>query len=161
MTTTPSTPPNTINTTDIIILRIKNALIFAKISVSLNLLAVVCFCVFGTLSSMVRFHDSTVMYLLFHYLPYLLIGLSMPISLYHAFILARYRIIQRGILGLVLVVGLGLLFTAGVLLLKNGADTTAFMTLFLAMIAWFGMPFLFRVNFNKFLTFLTHSDFNK
>ena len=141
------------STNERIIAIISSAIALSVISVRLGLTAVVCFCVFGTLASMATFRDSTLIYLAFHYLPYLLIGLSMPISLYHAFILGRYRVIDSGILTMILLVGIGLLLFALAMYLK-GVGVAFYMSLFLAMIAWFGMPFLFRVNLNKFLNFL-------
>lgn len=133
---------------------ITHALRLANISVYLGLLAVVCFCVFGTLASLPAFKDSTLIYLAFHYLTYALIGLSMPLNMYQIFLLWRYRIIQPAILLIVTTVGVGLLLFAVVSLLVQGVGEAFFMGLFLAMIAWFAMPFLFRVNFKKFLTFL-------
>ncbi len=137
---------------------IRQAITLADISVYLGYGAIVCFCVFGTLASMAAFRENAVIYWAFHYLPYLLIGLSMPISLYHLFLLGRYRIIQKGILKMILMVGAGLLAFAFAMAIK-GATLAFYMSLFLAMIAWFGMPFLFRVNFKKFLQFL-HSQGN-
>lgn len=138
----------------IVITRIQEAIKLANLSVYLGFLAIGCFCVFGTLASMANFKDSTLIYWAFHYLPYVLIGCSIPISLYHGFILARYRIVQAGVLLMVLCVGLGMLiFSLGVGLFQ-GASTLFFMSLFLTMVAWFGMPFLFRVNLKKFLKFL-------
>lgn len=133
---------------------ISHAIKLANVSVCLGLVAIACFVVFGTLASLPQFKDSTVIYLAFHYLPYGLIGLSIPISLYQAFLLWRYRIVQMGILAIIMGVGVGLfLFALGAFVLQ-GKSTTFFMSLFLAMIAWFAMPFLFRINFKKFLTFL-------
>ncbi len=133
---------------------IRYAIKLANVSVCLGLVAIAYFVVFGTLASLPQFKDSTVIYLAFHYLPYVLIGLSIPISLYQVFLLWRYRIVQMGILAIIMGVGVGLfLFALGAFVLQ-GKSTTFFMSLFLAMIAWFAMPFLFRVNFKKFLTFL-------
>lgn len=145
------------STNERIIAIISSAITLSVISVRLGLTAVVCFCVFGTLASMANFRDSTLIYLAFHYLPYLLIGLSIPISLYHLFILGRYRIIDGGILAMIFLVGVGLLFFA--LIMHLSRQSMAFyMSLFLAMIAWFGMPFLFRVNLKKFLNFLKNQE---
>lgn len=134
---------------------ITQAIDLANVSVYLGYGAIVCFCVFGTLASMAMFKDSGVAYWAFHYLPYVLIGLSVPISLYHLFILGRYRIIQKGILKMILVIGVGLLAFALAMAIK-GWVVAFYMSLFLAMIAWFGMPFLFRVNLKKFLNFLNN-----
>lgn len=137
--------------------RIHEAIRLANISVYLGFGAVVSFCVFGTLASMAVFKDSLVIYYIFHYLPYVLIGLSIPISVYHVFVLGRYRIIQSGILKMMMVVGFGLLFFAFAMWL-NHQKIAFFMSIFLAMIAWFGMPFLFRVNLKKFLKFLAEQN---
>lgn len=142
-----------------IITLIRSALSLANVSVYLGLSAMVCVCVFGTLASLPAFKDSTLIYVAFHYVPYLLIGLSMPISLYHAFILGRYRIIQSGILKMILLVGFALLFFSLAMWIK-GQGMAFYMSLFLAMIAWFGMPFLFRVNLRKFLNFLEEKKDN-
>lgn len=139
-----------------IIQLITQAIVLANISVYLGYGAIVCFCVFGTLASMATFKDSGVVYWAFHYLPYVLIGLSMPISLYHLFILGRYRIIQKSILKIILMMGVGLLAFAFAMAIKGWA-VAFYMSLFLAMVVWFGMPFLFRVNLKKFLDFLNHS----
>ncbi len=145
--------PQTQNRHQQIMTVIKQAITLANVSVYLGYAAMVCFCVFGTLASMAMFRENTLIYWAFHYLPYVLIGLSMPISLYHLFILGRYRIIQKGILKMILAVGVGL-FGFAVAMAMRGAALAFYMSLFLAMIAWFGMPFLFRVNLKKFLEFL-------
>lgn len=135
----------------------KEALRLANISVYLGIAAIVCFGVFGTLASMDQFKDSTLIYYAFHYLPYALVSLSIPISLLHALFLWRYRIMQEGILITIIGTAMGLvLFMLGGYAI-NGTDTAFFMSLFLAMIAWFAMPYVFRVNLRKFLNFLQDS----
>ncbi|MFC0820904.1 hypothetical protein [Moraxella marmotae] len=126
----------------------------ANFSVRLGLLAMVCFCVFGTLASLSALHDNAWVYYAFHYLPYVLIAMTMPASLYHSFLLMRYKVVDLSILGVILATGLGLLGFVLVRWLIFGTDMAFFMGLFLAMIAWFGMPFLFRVNLQKFANFL-------
>lgn len=74
---------------------ITQAMGLANVSVYLGYGAIVCFCVFGTLASMATFKDSGVVYWAFHYLPYVLIGLSMPISLYHLFIWVAIALSKR------------------------------------------------------------------
>lgn len=125
----------------------------AQVGVWLGFLAILVFCVFGTLSSMAQFRQNTFVYLAFHYLPYLLVVLSVPISLYHAFLLFRYRIMQPFILTIVLLTGVGLAVATLVYWLM-GATSAGFMSLFLTIIAWFAMPFLFRVNLARYLKFL-------
>lgn len=126
----------------------------ANFSVRLGMMAIVCFCVFGTLASLPAFKDSAWVYYAFHYLPYALIALTIPLSLYHSFLLMRYRVVDFSILFIMLVTGLVTLGLALIWGLWRGADRVFFMALFMAMIAWFGMPYLFRVNFKKFLSFL-------
>lgn len=137
-----------------IINHITNALKLANISIALGLLAVLSFLLFGTLASLNIFHADTAVYYAFHYLPYLLICFSIPISIYHAFLLMRYRIIDSVILLLVMCVGFLLPLFAVVSWLTSLNPINSFMSLFLAMIAWFSMPFLFRVNLIKFQNFL-------
>ncbi len=143
-----------------LISHIRTAIRQATLCVWLGLLAIACFCVFGTLASMAAFKDNNLVYYAFHYLPYVLIGVSIPLSLYHVFLLMRYRIVDFSILVMILATGLGLLGFTLIRLLVSGADMVFFMGLFLAMIAWFGMPFLFRVNFRKFLNFLEDEQTN-
>ena len=126
----------------------------ATLSVRFGFGAIVCFCIFGTLASLPMFKDSAWIYYAFHYLPYALIAITMPISLYHGFLLMRYRVMDGSILAVILATGLALLGFTVVWGLSIGMDTVFFMALFLAMIAWFGMPFLFRVNLKKFASFL-------
>lgn len=150
-------PPNhkkAMNHHDTLITRTKEALRLANASVYLGMAAIICFGAFGTLASMNQFKDSTLIYYAFHYLPYTLISLSIPISLLHALFLWRYRIMQGGILITIIGTAMGLvLFMLGGYVI-NGTDTAFFMSLFLAMIAWFAMPYVFRVNLRKFLNFL-------
>ncbi len=133
---------------------IKTAIKTATLSTYLGFLAILVFCVFGTLASMAKFKDSILIYYAFHFLPYVLISLSIPLSLHHLFLLWRYRIIQLGIIMILLIIGLGSLLITVILGVIQGAGVAFFMSLFLTMISWFGMPFLFKVNFKKFLAFL-------
>ncbi|OAV05437.1 hypothetical protein AO373_0068 [Moraxella catarrhalis] len=126
----------------------------ATLSVRFGFGAIVCFCLFGTLASLPMFKDSIWIYYAFHYLPYTLIAITIPISLYHGFLLRRYRVMDGSILAVILATGMALLGFAVVWGFSIGIDTVFFMALFLAMIAWFGMPFLFRVNLKKFASFL-------
>ena len=126
----------------------------ATLSVRFGFGAIVCFCIFGTLASLPMFKDSIWIYYAFHYLPYALIAMTMPISLYHGFLLMRYRVMDGSILAVILATGMVLLGFTVVWGFSIGMDTVFFMALFLAMIAWFGMPFLFRFNLQKFASFL-------
>ncbi|AKG16133.2 hypothetical protein [Moraxella bovoculi] len=137
-----------------LITRTKEAIRLANISIYLGMAAITCFGVFGTLASMASFKDNALIYYAFHYLPYVLIGLGIPLSLFHAMFLQRYRIMQGGILATILLTAVILVaFAVGVYVL-HGATTTFFMSMFLAMVAWFAMPYVFRVNLKKFLNFL-------
>lgn len=126
----------------------------AQVAIYLGWLAIVCFGVFGTLASMQNFKDNTLIYWCFHYLPYVLIGLSIPTSLYHTFLMYRYRIMQFMILVIMLGFGIALPIASLIFYLKGDGGTGA-MALFVAMIAWFAMPYLFKVNIKRFLNFLT------
>lgn len=140
--------------TTTLITRTTEALRLANISIYLGLIAIACFVVFGTLASMTNFKDSTLIYYSFHYLPYVLIGFSIPISLFHVLFLRRYHIVQGGILFVILITAISLvLFALGVYAVA-GMTTNFFMAVFLAMMAWFAMPYVFRVNLKKFLNFL-------
>lgn len=131
-------------------------------SLILGVAGIICFAVFGTLASMARFKDSEAIYYAFYYLPYALIGLSIPITLYHVFLMYRYRIIQANILLIMLSFGL-LLPLVALIKYVNGDGIQAAMAVFLAMVAWFSMPYLLKVNIIRFLNFLTqgNSDDNK
>ncbi|TWV82459.1 hypothetical protein [Moraxella sp. VT-16-12] len=133
---------------------ISHAIKLANISVYLGLMAVMAFCVFGTLASMASFKDSQLIYVAFHYLPYVLIGFSVPVSVYLWWLLSRYKVVQAGILLLILATGVGGGIISAVFYAVDGVGTRFFMSVFLTMMAWFGMPYLFRVNLKKFLKFL-------
>lgn len=108
------------------------------VSIVFGFLAVGCFLLFGTLSTLKQLAGNAMIYAGFHYLPYALIALSVPLSLYHVFLSVRYRIIQARILIIMVMLGVGLLLVSP----------------FMAMIAWFAMPYLFKVNFKRYLEYL-------
>lgn len=141
----------------IVITRIKEAITLTNLSVALGVLAIICFCIFGTLASMAKFKDSIIIYSLFHYLPYGLIGISIPISIYHLLLIGRYRILQRSIIAIVSGSGIGSVLITLSIGIWQGTSIGFFMSVFLTMIIWFSMPFLFRVNLKKFLSHLQHS----
>lgn len=66
----------------------------------------------------------------------------------------RYRIMQFMILVIMLGFGIALPIASLIFYLKGDGGTGA-MALFVAMIAWFAMPYLFKVNIKRFLNFLT------
>lgn len=146
-------PQNTPNPAQTATTLIKNAHKTSQISIYLGYLAVGCFLLFGTLKSLPRFANSQWVYVVFHYLPYGLVGLTVPVSVYHLFILYRYRLVQPMILGILLAVGVSLpLF--GFLALLWGRVILAYMALFLGVIAWFCMPYLFKASFQRYLQFV-------
>ena len=128
------------------IARIREAQQLNRVAVVLVCLALACFMFFGTLASVASFRDSRLMYLLFHYLPYALVGLSIPLSLYDAFIIHRYRLNQPSILILSVGIASALLVICLLWQLENW--------LWLAMASWVGVAFLFKANFKRFFNFL-------
>ncbi|MDO5650669.1 MAG: hypothetical protein Q4G13_00845 [Moraxella sp.] len=126
----------------LLIALIKNALSLAKISIYLGWTAIAIFIIFGTISTLKAVQGNAMIYFGFHYLPYILIGLSIPISLYHVFLLWRYQLVQATILMTMICLSVGL-FTVST---------------FMAMVAWFAMPYLFKVSLAKFLGFLSADD---
>lgn len=122
----------------------------ARLNIVLGSLAVAVFLIFGTLASMAAFGDNTLVFWLFYYAPYVLIGLSLPISLYHLFLMHRYRLIQPTILALILGLGLGL----GTHALMASDPMGRLAQAFLALLVWFSVPFLVKLHLGRFLKFL-------
>lgn len=141
--------------TDRLIALFSHALSLSRLSIVLGYLAVACFLVFGTLSAIRDFADSVWVYLCFYYLPYVFVGLSLPISLYHGFLLYRYRIVQTAILVLILTLSVALLGVT-VLAWINDKAMMAAMAGFLGLMAWLAMPFLFKTNIQRYLHFLSN-----
>ena len=117
-----------------------------KLSILCIVLAIFAFVVFGTLASLKMFHGSKQMYWLFHYLPYILVGLTIPFTLYQAFLVHRYRLSQPSML-VTSVGGASLLLT--VCLLFSLSDW-----LWLAMSAWIGVAYWFQATFKRFFNFI-------
>lgn len=117
---------------------IQQAKMLNTLTIYLIYLAIVAFLVFGTLKSLAKFHDSEVIYGLFHYVPYTLVGLSIPLSCYVAFILYRYRLSQPSMVALCLGVGFGLFAVSS----------------YVALAAWIGVAFMFRANLTRFFNFI-------
>ena len=105
-------------------------------------LAIAMFLLFGTLKSLSQFKDSHTIYTLFHTVPYTLLGLSIPLSCYVAFILYRYRLSQPSMLALC--IGMGFLLFA--------------ISSYVALAAWIGVAFMFRANLNRFFTYLDETN---
>lgn len=117
-----------------------------KLSILCIVLAIFAFVVFGTLASLKMFHGSKQMYWLFHYLPYILVGLTIPFTLYQAFLVYRYRFSQPSML-VTSVGGASLLLI--VCLLFSLSDW-----LWLAMSAWIGVAYWFQATFKRFFNFI-------
>ncbi|WP_296402462.1 hypothetical protein [Psychrobacter sp.] len=117
-----------------------------KLSIFCIVLAIFSFVVFGTLASLKMFHGSKEMYWLFHYLPYILVGLTIPFTLYQAFLVYRYRLCQPSML-VTSVGGASLLLV--VCLLFSLSDW-----LWLAMSAWIGVAYWFQATFKRFFSFI-------
>lgn len=120
------------------IVRILGAKRLNQISIYLIYAAIVAFVVFGTIASIKAFHDSQLLYQVFHYLPYALVGLSIPLTLYCAFILYRYRLSQPSMIALCIGVS-SLLFL---------------LSTYVALASWIGVAFLFKANFTRFSKYL-------
>lgn len=125
---------------------LRNAQKMNKLSILCIVLAIFAFVVFGTLASLKMFHGSKQMYWLFHYLPYILVGLTIPFTLYQAFLVHRYRLSQPSML-VTSVGGASLLLI--VCLLFSLSDW-----LWLAMSAWIGVAYWFQATFKRFFNFI-------
>lgn len=133
---------NKANINPIVLHLIEQAQAINKVAIYLIYLAIGVFLLFGTLKSLPNFHDSQLIYLCFHYLPYTLVGFSIPLSCYVAFILWRYRLSQPSMLLLCLGVGFGLFFVSS----------------YVAFSAWIGVAFLFKANLKRFFNFLNNDS---
>lgn len=126
------------------IARIKGAQRANKIAIYLIYAAIIAFMVFGTIASIKMFHDNQLLYQLFFNLPYALITLTIPITLYDAFIIYRYRLNQASMVRMT--IGVSTIVLIGGLLF---ADTA-----WLGLSCWLGVAFLFKVSFKRFFDFL-------
>ena len=106
--------------------------------------ALVAFVVFGTIASIKVFHDNQLLYRLFYNLPFILVALTIPITLYDAFIIYRYRLSQSSMV--IMTIGVSTVILLGGLLF---ADTA-----WLGLASWRGVAFLFKVSFKRFFDFL-------
>ena len=107
--------------------------------------------VFGTIASIKAFHDSQLLYQLFYNLPYALVALTIPVSLYDAFIIYRYRLNQASMV--IMSIGVSTIILIGGLLF---ADTA-----WLGLSCWVGVAFLFKVSFKRFFNFLDVANTDK
>lgn len=126
--------------------RLRGAQKLNKISTYLVMIAIAAFVIFGTLASLEMFHGSENLYLLFHYLPYVLVALTIPLTLYQAFLVYRYRLSQPSML-ITSVGGASLLLI--ICLLFSLSDW-----LWLAMAAWIGVVYWFQATFKRLFKFL-------
>jgi hypothetical protein len=126
------------------IARIKGAQRANQIAIYLIYAAIIAFMVFGTIASIKAFHDNQLLYRLFFNLPYALIALTIPITLYDGFVIYRYRLSQPSMIALS--IGVSTIVLVGGLLF---ADTA-----WLGLASWLGVAFLFKANFKRFFNFL-------
>ncbi|WP_019520698.1 hypothetical protein [Faucicola boevrei] len=109
-----------------------------QLSIYLIYVAIASFLMFGTLKSLAKFHDNTLIYQGFYYIPYGVIGLSIPLSCFVAFILYRYRLSQPSMIATCLAVGFGLFFISS----------------YVAFASWIGVAFMFKATLKRFFNFL-------
>ena len=126
------------------IARIKGAQRANQIAVYLIYAAILAFMVFGTIASIKAFHDNQLLYQLFYNLPYALVALTIPITIYDALVIYRYRLNQPSMIAMS--IGVSTVILLGGLLF---ADTT-----WLGLACWLGVAFLFKVSFKRFFNFL-------
>ncbi len=132
----------------IAIARIKGAQRANTLAVYLLYAAIIAFMVFGTIASIKMFHDSALLYRLFFNLPYVLIALTIPMTLYDAFIIYRYRLAQSSMV--IMCIGVSSIVLIGGLIF---ADTA-----WLGLSCWLGVAFFFKVSFKRFFDFLARQD---
>ena len=126
------------------IARIKGAQRANQIAIYLIYAAILAFMVFGTIASIKAFHDNQLLYQLFYNLPYALVALTIPITIYDALVIYRYRLNQPSMIAMSISVSTVILL-GGLLF----ADTA-----WLGLACWLGVAFLFKVSFKRFFNFL-------
>ena len=126
------------------IARIKGAQRANQIAIYLIYAAIVAFMVFGTIASIKAFHDNQLLYQLFYNLPYALVAITIPITIYDALVIYRYRLNQPSMIAMS--IGISTLILVGGILF---ADTA-----WLGLSCWLGVAFLFKVSFKRFFNFL-------
>ena len=130
------------------------ALGLSRISIWLGWAGVAVFVCFGTLASLRTFASHGGIFMGFYYLPYVLVGLSAPISLYQLFLVQRYRLMQAGMIRLLLVMVLSLSVGAVIAVSTQGRSELALGLSFMALCAWFALPYLLKVSLKRFISFL-------
>lgn len=126
------------------IARIKGAQHANQIAIYLIYAALFAFVVFGTIASIKAFHDNQLLYQLFYNLPYALVALTIPITVYDAFVIYRYRLNQPSMIALS--IGVSTIILIGGLLFAD--------TVWLGLASWLGVAFLFKVTFKRFFNYL-------
>lgn len=126
------------------IARINGAQRANQIAIYLIYAAILAFMVFGTIASIKAFHDNQLLYQLFYNLPYALVALTIPITIYDALVIYRYRLNQPSMIAMS--IGVSTVILLGGLLF---ADTA-----WLGLACWLGVAFLFKVSFKRFFNFL-------
>ena len=126
------------------IARIKGAQRVNQIAIYLIYGAILAFVVFGTIASIKAFHDNQLLYQLFYNLPYALVALTIPITIYDALVIYRYRLNQPSMIALS--IGVSTIILIGELLFSD--------TAWLGLSCWLGVAFLFKVTFKRFFNFL-------
>ncbi|MGP5295567.1 hypothetical protein ACTXL0_00845 [Psychrobacter faecalis] len=126
------------------IVRIKGAQRANQIAIYLIYAAILAFMVFGTIASIKAFHNNQLLYQLFYNLPYALVALTIPITIYDALVIYRYRLNQPSMIAMS--IGVSTVILLGGLLF---ADTA-----WLGLACWLGVAFLFKVSFKRFFNFL-------
>ncbi len=126
------------------IARIKGAQRVNQIAIYLIYTAILAFIIFGTIASIKAFHDNQLLYQLFYNLPYALVALTIPITIYDALVIYRYRLNQPSMIAMS--IGVSTLILIGELLFSN--------TAWLGLSCWLGVAFLFKVTFKRFFNFL-------
>ncbi len=126
------------------IARIKGAQRANQLAIYLIYAAILAFMVFGTIASIKAFHDNQLLYQLFYNLPYALVALTIPITIYDALVIYRYRLNQPSMIAMS--IGVSTIILLGGLLF---ADTA-----WLGLACWLGVAFLFKVSFKRFFNFL-------
>lgn len=130
------------------IARIKGAQRVNQIAIYLIYAAILAFIVFGTVASIKAFHDNQLLYRLFYNLPYALVALTIPLTVYDALVVYRYRLNQPSMIAMS--IGVSTIILVGGLLF---ADTA-----WLGLSCWLGVAFLFKVSFKRFFNFLEVAD---
>lgn len=126
------------------IARIKGAQRANQLAIYLIYAAILAFMVFGTIASIKAFHNSQLLYQLFYNLPYALVALTIPMTIYDALVIYRYRLNQPSMIAMS--IGVSTVVLVGGLLF---ADTA-----WLGLACWLGVAFLFKVSFKRFFNFL-------